>query len=306
MRRCLMSLGTSALLLGSAVLARDEPRAPRGEDSVAEALEKAKGEYRSIAEEAAKRLIADFAEEEKRLKGDATLAVEEKIARIERLRGELAAFKVRGQRPGAEALKGAADRFQEQVRASRAKCEKAFDAAADAALQDDLERAKAIVIEKRRFFQSPPLPPEGDAASKDEGDFGEAKFQGGEEVIRGAKVKVGSPQFTLLWDTRADLDLHVIEPGGAEIYWENRNGKKGGELDVDDVDGFGPENVFFPADAAPKGEYRWFVHYYGGLGGVALPTRWTVRVKHDGKVKLFKGNLPQIGARSGVNSLKVD
>jgi len=51
---------------------------------------------------------------------------------------------------------------------------------------------------------------------------------------------VGDPQFTLLWDTKADIDLHVIEPGGKEIFWNDPKGKFGGELDVDNIEGSAP------------------------------------------------------------------
>src|SRR4051812_26523997 len=60
--------------------------------------------------------------------------------------------------------------------------------------------------------------------------FGLARFGEGGELIRGVEVKVGDPQFTLLWDSEVDLDLHVVEPGGKEIYWESPKGKRGGEL----------------------------------------------------------------------------
>ena len=80
-----------------------------------------------------------------------------------------------------------------------------------------------------------------------------AKFGHGGENINGVDVKVGDPQFTLIWDSRADIDLHVVEPGGSEIYWENRNGGQGGELDVDDVDGFGPENFNYVLGKGPPG-----------------------------------------------------
>ena len=61
--------------------------------------------------------------------------------------------------------------------------------------------------------------------------FGVAKFgQGGgslKERVQGVEVKVGDPQFTLIWDSAADLDLHVIEPGGSEIYWVDARGSRG-------------------------------------------------------------------------------
>lgn len=128
--------------------------------------------------------------------------------------------------------------------------------------------------------------------------FGTSQFDGVSESVRGVSVKIGDPQFTLIWDTDADLDLHVIEPGGAHIYWEFRDGKKGGELDVDDVDGLGPENVFWKKGVGPQGEYRWWVHYYGGSGGRIRKTAWKVRVKHDGIVESFSGTLAKIDDKS--------
>jgi hypothetical protein len=136
--------------------------------------------------------------------------------------------------------------------------------------------------------------------------FGTAKFGSGSENIGGVGVKVGDPQFTLLWDTQADIDLHVIEPGGTEIFWEHPHGNQGGELDVDDIDGFGPENVYWVQGQGPTGEYKWFVHYYGGLGGLNVPTRWKVRIKHKGEVTVFTGKLNSVGAKSKPHTLTVD
>ncbi|GEM_PF-836060 len=65
----------------------------------------------------------------------------------------------------------------------------------------------------------------------------------------------------LTWDTDGtDVDLHVVNPSGVECYYANRETKEGGKLDVDIVDGYGPE-VFTQTDAGP-GEYRVFVYYY--------------------------------------------
>lgn len=150
------------------------------------------------------------------------------------------------------------------------------------------------------------------------GDFGIARFGEGLETIRGVEVKVGDPQFTLIWDTGADIDLHVVEPGGSHIYWAERRGDNGGELDVDDTDGLGPENIYWLDPDAPEGQkvkgqgppgvYHWYVLYYGppnGFGGRAVPTRWKVRVKHLGEVSVFEGTLRRIGERSDVRSLRV-
>jgi len=144
--------------------------------------------------------------------------------------------------------------------------------------------------------------------------FGLAKFGNGGEEVRGVAVKVGDPQFTLLWDSKADIDLHVIEPGGKEIFWNDTKGRFGGELDVDNVEGFGPENIYWLKVApdgskdlgpGPPGEYKWFVLYYGGNGGVAVPTRWKVRIKHEGRVEIIQGRLSFPGSKSKVYTLSV-
>lgn len=135
--------------------------------------------------------------------------------------------------------------------------------------------------------------------------FGIAKFGNGKENVGGVQVKVGDPQFTLIWDNKGDLDLHVIEPGGDEIFWLDKLTKNGGELDVDNQDGYGPENIFWVTGKGPPGEYKWFVHYYPGFNDFAGPANWKVRIKHNGQVKIYKGKLSHIDARSKVYTLKV-
>ena len=138
-----------------------------------------------------------------------------------------------------------------------------------------------------------------------------------ESLVRGVAVKIGDPQFTLIWDTDADLDLHVIEPGGKEIYWEEPKGKQGGELDVDNTKGFGPENIYWLVESdgvgskkvkgpGPSGVYQWFIVYWGGFGGVPKPTHWKVRIKHAGKVTVVNGKFHALNERSKTFTLKVE
>ena len=160
--------------------------------------------------------------------------------------------------------------------------------------------------------------PNDNPGAGDGDGFGLARFGEGGELIRGVEVKVGDPQFTLIWNTDGvDLDLHVIEPGGKEIYWEDPKGNKGGELDVDNTKGFGPENVYWLVESdgpgsqkvkgpGPSGVYRWYVVYWGGFGGVAKPTHWQVRVKHAGKVEVFHGKFKALNEHSRMYTLKVD
>jgi hypothetical protein len=145
--------------------------------------------------------------------------------------------------------------------------------------------------------------------------FGLARFGNGGEVIRGVAVKVGDPQFTLIWDTKGvDIDLHVIEPRGDRIYFGHRNGKQGGELDVDNTWGHGPENIYWLLPArgkkkvlgpGPTGEYKWSVHYYAAHRPDRPPVRWQVRIKHAGESKIVDGWLALPGEWSQVYALKV-
>ncbi len=148
--------------------------------------------------------------------------------------------------------------------------------------------------------------------------FGKAMFGQGGEVVRGVRVKVGDPQFTLIWDAEGpDLDLHVIEPGGKEIYWESPKGEQGGELDVDNQKGFGPENIYWMVESkepggdrvlgqGPPGVYKWWVVYWGGFAGIPKPTQWKVRVKHNGKVSVYRGKFQSFNQRSRTYTLVVE
>ncbi len=160
--------------------------------------------------------------------------------------------------------------------------------------------------------------PNSNPGAGDGDGFGLARFGEGGEVIKGVKVKVGDPQFTLIWNTDSvDLDLHVLEPGGKEIFWEEPKGNLGGELDVDNTKGYGPENVYWLVESdgpgsekvkgpGPPGTYKWFVVYWGGFGGIAKPTHWQVRVKHAGQVQVYHGKFSALNERSKIYTLKVD
>jgi hypothetical protein len=78
----------------------------------------------------------------------------------------------------------------------------------------------------------------------------------------------GDVQVTLQWSGDADLDLHVTDPTGFEIYFGAKNSPSGGSLDADDIPDCGDngphvENVFWPVGGAPTGQY---VAYTSNLG----------------------------------------
>ena len=64
------------------------------------------------------------------------------------------------------------------------------------------------------------------------------------------------------WDTdHTDVDLHVLEPTGEEVYYShNRSGTTGARVSRDFTDGYGPEVYTLPS--APKGSYKVQTNYY--------------------------------------------
>ncbi|MFZ6656982.1 YfaP family protein [Undibacterium sp. TJN19] len=73
-----------------------------------------------------------------------------------------------------------------------------------------------------------------------------------------------SPQLRIIcsWDApEAEVDLHIITPDGQHAFYAAPILKGGGGLDVDSVDGPGPE-MFTTIDPA-HGAYHVFVNYWG-------------------------------------------
>lgn len=69
----------------------------------------------------------------------------------------------------------------------------------------------------------------------------------------------------LSWDDpQAELDLHVVTPDGQHAFWGDPMLSNGGGLDVDSVDGAGPE--MFSMTAPMAGTYLVYVNYWGNFG----------------------------------------
>jgi hypothetical protein len=109
------------------------------------------------------------------------------------------------------------------------------------------------------------------------------------KVVQGALLAgSGDVQITLTWDTAVDMDLWVTDPDGFRIYWSDATSPSGGNLDVDDMNGYGPENIFWPQGGAPTGTYIVAVDYYDSTGP---NTHYTVLVQAFGFVKQYEGTL---------------
>lgn len=96
----------------------------------------------------------------------------------------------------------------------------------------------------------------------------------------------GLLQVSVVWDQLTDVDLHLLEPGGEEIYWANDVSSNGGELDVDsnpdcDIDGINNENIFYSEnDIVEGGEYVVGIHLFSAC--VSAKTNYSISVWYNG------------------------
>ena len=81
------------------------------------------------------------------------------------------------------------------------------------------------------------------------------------------------------WDSDdTDIDLHVVGDDGTEVAYYSMN-QSWGDLDIDDIDGFGPETFSSTPETSGR-YYRVAAHYYSDHGNG--PTNVNVRViYHD-------------------------
>lgn len=100
----------------------------------------------------------------------------------------------------------------------------------------------------------------------------------------------GDIQVNLTWDNETDLDLHVFDPIGNEVFYENPSTSYGMTLDVDDIDGIGPENIYWSVQNAPLGTYSVYVNYYDGISN---SSNYTVLISAFGITKKFTGSILQ-------------
>jgi len=89
----------------------------------------------------------------------------------------------------------------------------------------------------------------------------------GTVCFNGVCVGQGMLRVSLAFSVDSDFDLHLITPGGSEIYFVNTTAD-GGYLDVDTCvspcgDGIHVENIFFE-ESPPSGVYEVWVENYDG------------------------------------------
>ncbi len=108
----------------------------------------------------------------------------------------------------------------------------------------------------------------------------------------------GNLQVSLAWQVDNDVDLHLVQPDGEEIYYGNTQSSTGGLLDIDsnaacDIDGVRNENITFGDGAVVlAGDYIVRVDFYEECQPDGDATPYTV-------IAYLEGQL--VAATSGSN-----
>ena len=120
-------------------------------------------------------------------------------------------------------------------------------------------------------------------------------------TINVLRLGTGSLQISMSWDNTTDQDLHVTDPNGETIFYLERTSVSGGQLDRDDLDGYGPENIFW-TDDAPDGDYTIVVNQYSGRAD----TNFYITVSGAGGGQTFSGSNSVVSPRSMVTTFTKD
>ena len=107
------------------------------------------------------------------------------------------------------------------------------------------------------------------------------------------------------WNTeRQDIDLHVIDPSGAEFYYEKKTiSGRPGELSEDSK--VGPGNEVWEIHGAPPGKYRVYARLYNPHGNSAVPTVKGRVIYRDGSTTLSEVRLTRLKEKKQMATIIV-
>ncbi len=112
-----------------------------------------------------------------------------------------------------------------------------------------------------------------------------------ERVKRAGGNVEGVLRCSLSWFNYDDLDIHVVEPGGTHIFYQNKRSVTTGTLDVDmNVQPGGSRNaveniVWTDIDRMKKGVYSVYIHNYSPRETVDIG--FDVEIEFDGTIHAF-------------------
>ncbi len=107
-------------------------------------------------------------------------------------------------------------------------------------------------------------------------------------------VGTGDLQVSLSWATETDVDLHLVEPSGEEIWYGAVASSSGGTLDLDSnagcsIDGVNNENITYEGVTPPSGEYTVRVDYWSACAHTET-TGYIVTVFNEGDATTYSGS----------------
>jgi hypothetical protein len=118
------------------------------------------------------------------------------------------------------------------------------------------------------------------------------------ERLSEAGAHEGKIEVALIWHDRNDLDVHVIDPNGEQIFYgKKRATKSEGWLDIDmnvgeaDAVENPVEHIRWPQNSVPRGEYRVLVNYFGQHRGQPDQSPFEVGIKIGNRAASFKGSV---------------
>lgn len=126
----------------------------------------------------------------------------------------------------------------------------------------------------------------------------------------------GDIQVSVTWNSEADVDLHVVEPGGAEIYYGSPTSPSGGQLDIDanaacSTSSLTQENIGWMPGTAPAGTYTVRVDYWDACGAAATDYVVTISLRPGvpsipgqpgSGVQIYTGTFTGPGDQGGAGS----
>ena len=129
-------------------------------------------------------------------------------------------------------------------------------------------------------------------------------------LLRGP-VDGGDVEITLSWDSDADLNLHVADPTGAEVYYFSEEVESGGVLDFSSNDRCRPdgridfrnEHIAWSAGSPPPGIYEVRVDHWSSCD--APETNYVVSVYNHGRTTTFSGTFTGRGDKGDRGSGRV-
>jgi hypothetical protein len=127
------------------------------------------------------------------------------------------------------------------------------------------------------------------------------------QSLRVFRVGNGDVQVSVSWTGASDVDLHVIDPSGEEVYFGNLTSASGGTLDLDSnagcsIDNVNNENIVWPVGGAPSGEYTVLVDYWSDCG--VAQSDYVVTIQAEGQEpQIFSGSF--VGPSSGTTPVEI-